>query len=109
MQATQRGTSHAISIRQQLRGITMTFMIEKICGGQITTLRLIGRLQWECLEEMKKQVEGGSAHVILDLAEVTLIDVEVVRFLNNCQSEGIEIINSSPYIREWMRRERELS
>ena len=41
----------------------------------------------------------------LDLAELELVDVEVVRFLNACQSEGAGIANGSPYIREWMLRE----
>lgn len=40
------------------------------------------------------------------LEEVNLVDVEAVRFLNHCQAEGIRMMNHSPYIREWMRRER---
>ena len=42
---------------------------------------------------------------MLDLAEVELVDVEVVRFLNACQNEGAVIANGSSYIREWMLRE----
>jgi len=42
---------------------------------------------------------------MLELADVELVDVEVVRFLNACQNEGAVIANASPYIREWMLRE----
>jgi hypothetical protein len=42
----------------------------------------------------------------LDLEEVDLVDVEAVRFLNTCQLEGVRMLHCSPYIREWMLRER---
>ena len=57
-------------------------------------------------EELTQQVEHGGPQVMLDLAEVELVDVEVVRFLNACQSDGAEVANGSRYIREWMLRER---
>jgi hypothetical protein len=44
--------------------------------------------------------------VALDLEEVDLVDVEVVRFLNACKEEGISVLQCSPYIKEWMFRER---
>jgi hypothetical protein len=83
----------------------MAFKIEKAYSGQVTTLRLIGRLGSECLGELKEQIEHSGPQVVLDLGEIELVDVEVVRFLNSCQSEGAEIANASPYIREWMLRE----
>jgi anti-anti-sigma regulatory factor len=83
----------------------MTFKIDRTESGQVTTLRLIGSLKGECLEEIKQQIQHGGPQVVLDLAEVELIDVEVVRFLNACKNEGAEIANGSPYIREWMVRE----
>jgi len=42
----------------------------------------------------------------LDLEEVDLVDVEAVRFLNTCEAGGISVLHCSPYIREWMFRER---
>jgi hypothetical protein len=42
----------------------------------------------------------------LDLEEVDLVDVEAVRFLNACEAQGVSVLHSSPYIREWMLRER---
>jgi hypothetical protein len=83
----------------------MTFKIERTHCGQVTTLRLIGRLDSECLGELKEQVEHGGPQVVLDLAEVELVAVEVVCFLNACQNEGVVVANISPYIRKWMLRE----
>ena len=83
----------------------MTFKIEKSDCGQVATLRLIGRLESESLGELKEQIEHSGPQVVLDLAEVELVDVVVVRFLNGCQNAGTGIANGSPYIREWMLRE----
>ena len=84
----------------------MIFKIEGTQSGEVTTLRLIGGLNSECLAELKQQIEQAGLQVVLDLAEVELVDVEVVRFLNACQKAGAVIANGSPYIREWMLRER---
>jgi hypothetical protein len=46
------------------------------------------------------------AHKILDLSEVTLVDVGMVRFLITCEDEGIELAQCPAYVREWILRER---
>jgi hypothetical protein len=43
--------------------------------------------------------------VAIDLEEVTLVDLDVVQFLARCEASGIELLNCSPYIREWISRE----
>jgi len=104
MQESWCGPILAIGILRD-RGLNMTFKIEKTYSGQVTTLRLSGRLEFECLGVLKEQIEHSGPQVELDLAELELVDVEVVRFLNACQNEGVGIANGSPYIREWMLRE----
>jgi len=42
---------------------------------------------------------------VLDLDQVTLVDVEVVRFLGRCEKAGTELLHCPPYIREWISRE----
>jgi len=37
---------------------------------------------------------------------VTLVDVEIVRFLNACEKGGVKLLNCWPYIQEWMIREK---
>lgn len=71
-----------------------------------TTLRLIGRLQAEHVAQLKRELEDSSAERVC-LREVTLVDIDVVRFLTACEEGGISIVNCSAYIREWMDQERE--
>jgi anti-anti-sigma regulatory factor len=85
----------------------MTLKIEKDSDGRKTLIRLIGRLRSEHLDELKTQLKGDQSRIALDLDGVTLVDVEVVRFLNACEESGIELVHCWPYIREWMLREQD--
>ena len=85
----------------------MTLKIEKYSDGSSTTIRLIGRMQSEHLEELEKQIRASGPAIILDLDEVTLVDVEIVRFLGTCEARGGKILNCSPYIRDWIGKERD--
>jgi len=85
----------------------LTLKIETSSDGETATLRLIGRIESEYLKELRTQVRRHRAPVVLDLVEVTLVDVGVVRFLIACEGEGVELLHCSPYIREWMARERD--
>jgi hypothetical protein len=85
----------------------MTCKIERQVNEHQTMLRLIGHLQAEHLEALKAQMEGNGPRTVLDLDEVTLVDVEVVRFLGGCEAAGIAVLHCPPYIREWIRREQD--
>ena len=85
----------------------MTFKIQKDSNGRSTTIRLIGRIQSEQLGELKAETADLGSKVTLDLSEVNLVDVEVIYFLSDCEEKGIEVIHCSPYIKEWIRRERD--
>jgi hypothetical protein len=43
--------------------------------------------------------------VVLDLTEVSRVDVEAVQFLVQCEAQGIRLAQCPAYIREWMVRE----
>ena len=81
--------------------------IETLSVGHQTILKVIGRLQSEHLSELASQIGIHGANAVLDMDEVTLVDVEVVRFLNQVESSGTLLRNCPAYIREWMARERE--
>ena len=83
----------------------MTCKIERHADGQQTTFRLIGYVQAEQLEALKAQLGSHGSGTVLDLDEVTLVDVEVVRFLGSCEAAGIAILHCPLYIREWIARE----
>ena len=87
----------------------MTLKIEKTVDGHRTTVRLIGRVQAEDLPEVTRQLEASGKEVVLRLDDVTLVDVDVVRFLNRCETEGMRLVDCSPYIRMWMSREQKRS
>ena len=80
----------------------MTLRIERVQGG----IRLSGELRVGHLDQVKTEIERGESQIVLDLEELDLIDLEGVRFLNACEAKGISILHCSPYIREWMLRER---
>jgi hypothetical protein len=80
--------------------------IERDSNRGEMTLRMIGRLRAERIEELKKEIESSRARRVC-LKEVTLVDVEIVRFLVASEESGISIVNCSAYIREWMNRERQ--
>jgi hypothetical protein len=85
----------------------MTIKFEKETRRLKTRICLSGRLQAKHLEELKRQLEGTRPRTALDLNGVTLVDVEIVRFLNACEKGGIQLLNCWPYIREWMIREKD--
>ena len=87
------------------RGIPVTLKIETASDGHTASLRLIGRIEAEYLDELEAHVRRHRPLLVLDLDEVTLVDVAAVRFLIACEAEGIELRHCAPYIREWMLRE----
>ena len=80
--------------------------IENDSQGCSAILRLSGRIQSDHIAGIRSAMNGSCAHQILDLSEVTLVGLKVVRFLIACEDEGIELLQCPPYIREWMARER---
>ncbi len=80
--------------------------IETQMDGPRTILRLIGRVRSDCIEELRQRIQNQVSLMVLDLAEVDLIDVQSVRFLRDCEDRKIELRNCAPYILEWIRRER---
>jgi len=85
----------------------MMLRIEKTSDRHGTTIRLIGRMRAEHLDEIEKQFRETGPAITLDLEEVTLVDVEIVRFLGRCEDRGATILNCSPYIRNWIGKERD--
>jgi hypothetical protein len=85
----------------------MTLKIERCCEGPSTKIRLIGRMQAEHLAELEMLIRESGPKIALDLEEVNLVDVQVVRFLGACEAQGTTLLNCSPYIRDWIGKERD--
>lgn len=69
-----------------------------------TTIRLIGRMRAEHVEHVRAEI-ASRAPAALDLDELTLADVDAVRFLVTAERQGIVLQHCAPFIREWMSRE----
>jgi hypothetical protein len=80
--------------------------LQKASENGRVTLTLCGRLEGGLLAELRKifESEGRQKEVVLDLKEVKLVDVEVVAFRANCESEGVRLENCPAYVRAWMLR-----
>jgi hypothetical protein len=93
--------------RESSDGSNVTFKIEKYRDVHSTTIRLIGRMRAEHLSELEKQIRESESKAVLDLEELDLVDVEAVRFLGICETQGVTLLNCSPYIRDWIGKERD--
>ena len=82
--------------------------IQREACGQVV-LRINGRLDVEGLPELKQLIrsEEVGRPIVLDLRDLTLVDQEAVRFLEQCDSNGIELQSCAPYIGEWIERQRD--
>jgi hypothetical protein len=83
----------------------MTLRIVVNAGDDGTTIRLIGRMRAEHIEPVRTEIAASRTPVALDLDEITLADVDAVRFLVVAEREGIALRHCAPFIREWMVRE----
>ena len=81
--------------------------IEKLAEGATTVLRLVGRINAPQLDELSTLIADAKPSVKLDLAEVTLVDVDAIRFLADQERGGVQIANCSRFVREWIQREQE--
>ena len=84
----------------------MAFRIETHTDGHCTTIRLIGQFRAEYLPDLAAEIRTGGSRIVLDLEEITLVDVDGIRFLRDCQTEGFVLSNCSSYITTWIAMER---
>lgn len=84
----------------------MTLKIKRICEKDGTRICLSGELRCAHLVDLHAELEDAGQPVTLDLDEVAVVDIDGVRLLNECRAKGIQVVNCSPYIREWMLQEK---
>jgi ABC-type transporter Mla MlaB component len=84
----------------------MTLKIKRICEKHGTRICLSGELRYAHLVDVRAEIEQVGQPATLDLDEVDVVDIDGVRLLNECQAQGIQVVNCSPYIRERMLHEK---
>jgi hypothetical protein len=83
----------------------VTLKIEAHGRGNVKVLRLIGRIRGEHVHELERLMKGSAKEISLDLAEVTIVDAEVIKFLAACAARGIPLLNCLTYITDWISKE----
>jgi hypothetical protein len=89
-------------------GRQMTLKLRRIGERHGTRICLAGELRSSHLINVRAEIKRSGNPAILDLDEVDVIDIDGVRFLNECRERGIEVVNCSRYIREWMLQEKRI-
>ena len=87
----------------------MPFRIETSTRGRFTVFVLSGRIEKEALVELRRLFESQPDYrnIVLDLKDVSVINREVMRFFAYREVDGVKLENCTPYIREWMEREKD--
>ena len=70
---------------------------------------LSGRIESQAIDELRRllEIHADRHDIVLDLKDVTLVGRDVTAFLAGCEADGVELENCTPYIREWMEREKD--
>lgn len=61
--------------------------IEGDFDGCITRLLLSGRIQSDCIASIRSAMNDGCTRKILDLSEITLVDIATIRLLISYEDE----------------------
>jgi hypothetical protein len=87
----------------------MAFRIETAARGRLSIFILSGHIEAQAMAELERlfELHTGRRDVVVDLRDVSMVDREVMRFLMRCESDGVTLENCTPYIREWMKREKD--
>ena len=57
--------------------------------------------------ELKALLDVDYRTIVLDLRDVRLADRDAVKFLRDCEADGMQLENCPAYVRRWMEREKD--
>jgi len=86
----------------------MAFRIETAVRGRFSVFVVSGRIEAQAIAELRRlfELQTGYRDIVVDLKDVSVVDREAVRFFVRCETDGVKLENCTPYIREWMEREK---
>ena len=73
--------------------------IETLSDATHTSIHLIGRVRSDDIAGLRRHIDSAEGRIVLDLSEVTLVDLDVIRFLIACEDAALELRHRSRYIR----------
>jgi predicted metal-binding protein len=85
----------------------MTLRIERSVRQGTIIFTLSGRMKAEEVAELKALFAMDHRSIVLDLRDLRLADRDAVKFLRDCEADGMKLENCPAYVREWMERERD--
>jgi hypothetical protein len=85
----------------------MTLRIERSMREGNTVFTLSGHMMAEEVAELKALFVTDYRSIVLDLQDVRLADRDAVKFLRDCQADGMKLENCPAYVREWMERDKD--
>jgi hypothetical protein len=87
----------------------MAFRIETATRGGFTVFTLSGRIETPAIAELRRLFDPQTNYrdIVVDLKDVSLVGRDVMGFLARCEADGVKLENCTPYIREWMEREKD--
>ena len=87
--------------------MTMSCRIDRVASSEsLVVLFVSGCVTGERVDMLRGVLEQESGGFAIDLMNVLLVDREAVKLLARSEANGSELRNCSPYIREWVTRER---
>jgi predicted metal-binding protein len=86
----------------------MTFRIDTVARGKLTVFVLGGRSEKKAIAALRRllELQANYRGIVLDLKDVRVIDRDALHFFAGCEADGVKLENCTPYIREWMEREK---
>jgi STAS domain-containing protein len=86
--------------------VGVTLRIRRSDDNGDVIFALSGRIEERHVLELEAvlEKEAKPGEVMLDLAEVKLVDREAIRFLASCKARGIGLKNCPSYIRRWIEQ-----
>jgi predicted metal-binding protein len=85
----------------------MTLRIERSMRKGNTVFTLSGHMMAEEVAELKALFVTDYRSIVLDLQDVRLADRDAVKFLRDCEADGMKLENCPAYVREWMERDKD--
>jgi hypothetical protein len=74
-------------------------------NGQVL-FTLSGRIETEDIKQLQElfAAETSGRQLVLDLRDVTLVNVDAVKFLGRCEAEGTKLENCPLHVRDWVNQ-----
>jgi hypothetical protein len=85
----------------------MTLRIERSMRKGNTVFTLSGHMMAEEVAELKALFVTDYRSIVLDLQDVRPADRDAVKFLRDCEADGMKLENCPAYVREWMERDKD--